>query len=433
MAEIFRRPELISHWSHSLLLEHGNPFAMIGISLILFPKLALGLSGFETGVAVMPLIAGKELPERIANARKLLRTAAVIMSVFLIATSLVTTLLIEPEKFRDGGVANGRAMAYLAHRYMGDAFGSAYDLSTMLILGFAGASAMAGLLNLIPRYLPRFGMAPEWARASRPLVLVFLGVSFAVTLLFHANVDAQGGAYATGVLVLITSAALAVTLNVWKQRLRWGFLFITLVFVYTTVLNMGERPEGIKISAFFIGAIVLTSLVSRAVRSTELRVSGIYLDEKATGLLNDSAGEVMRLIARKPRVETVERLDAVDRTVRFAHNLPIDARVYFVEVERGDASDFQDVLQVTGEQLGRHTVLRARSPVVANAIAAMLIHFENTTGRVPHVYFEWNEGNPIWNLFRFIFLGEGDTAPLTHEVLRRAIPELRHRPVVHVS
>ena len=145
------------------------------------------------------------------------------------------------------------------------------------------------------------------------------------------------------------------------------------------------------------------------------------------------AGEVMRLIARKPRVETVESLDAVDRAVRFAHNLPLDARIYFVEVERGDASEFQDVLQVTGEQLGRHTVLRARSPVVANAIAAMLIHFENTTGRVPHVYFEWNEGNPIWNLFRFIFLGEGDTAPLTHEVLRRAIPELRHRPVVHVS
>jgi hypothetical protein len=432
-SEILRRPELIPHWGNSLLAQHGNPFVMIGVSLILFPKLALGLSGFETGVAVMPLIAGEEVSNRIENARKLLYTAAMIMSVFLIATSLVTTLLIEPAKFRDGGEANGRAMAYLAHRYMGDGFGSIYDLSTILILGFAGASAMAGLLNLIPRYLPRFGMAPEWARASRPLVLVFVGVAFTVTLLFNANVDAQGGAYATGVLVLITSAAVAVTISVWKQRLRWVFLFITVIFVYTTILNMGERPEGIKISAFFIGAIVLTSLVSRAVRSTELRVSGIYLDEKANGLLSESAGEVMRLIARKPRVESVETLDSVDRAVRFAHNLPSDARVYFVEVERGDASDFQDVLQVTGEQLGRHTVLRARSPVVANAIAAMLIHFENTTGRVPHVYFEWNEGNPIWNLFRFIFLGEGDTAPLTHEVLRRAIPELRHRPVVHVS
>jgi hypothetical protein len=431
--EILRRPELIPHWAHNLLIQHGNPLAMIGVSLILFPKLALGLSGFETGVAVMPLIEGKDLPERIENTRKLLRTAALIMSVFLIATSFVTTLLIEPAKFQNGGEANGRAMAYLAHRYMGDAFGSVYDLSTILILGFAGASAMAGLLNLIPRYLPRFGMAPEWARASRPLVLVFVAVAFTITLIFNANVDAQGGAYATGVLVLITSAAIAVTISLWKQRLRWAYLLITVVFVYTTALNMNERPDGIKISAFFIGTIVVTSLFSRAVRSTELRISGIYLDEKATGLINECAGDVMRIIARKPRVETVEALDAVDRAVRFAHNLPPDARLYFVEVERGDASEFRDVLQVTGEQVGNHTILRARSPVVANAIAAMLIHFESTTGSVPHAYFEWNEGNPVWNLFRFLFLGEGDTAPLTHEVLRRAIPDARHRPVVHVS
>ncbi|HEY5084096.1 MAG TPA: hypothetical protein VII48_06220, partial [Rhizomicrobium sp.] len=187
-------PEAFHNWSVAVRVEHPNVLAMIGLSLILFPKLALGLSGFETGVAVMPLIQGKDLEHRIRNTRKLLTTAALIMSVFLMATSIVTTLMIPAADFLEKGPANGRAMAYLAHQYLGNTFGTIYDISTILILAFAGASAMAGLLNLIPRYLPRFGMAPEWARASRPLVLVFMGTAFLVTILFHADVDAQGGA-----------------------------------------------------------------------------------------------------------------------------------------------------------------------------------------------------------------------------------------------
>src|SRR5205814_9941875 len=144
-------------------------------------------------------------------------------------------LLIEPARFRNGGEASGCTLAYIGHKYLGNGFGSFYDVSTILILAFAGASAMAGLLNLIPRYLPRFGMAPEWARASRPLVLVFIAISFMVTIIFRANVDAQGGAYATGVLVLITSGAFAVTISLWKNHLRWPFLLIAVVFVYTTL------------------------------------------------------------------------------------------------------------------------------------------------------------------------------------------------------
>ena len=76
---------------------------------------------------------------------------------------------------------------------------------------------MAGLLNLIPRYLPRYGMAPEWVAYQRPLVLVLLVLDIFVTLAFRASVTAQGGAYATGVLVLMLSAAVAVTVSLWQE------------------------------------------------------------------------------------------------------------------------------------------------------------------------------------------------------------------------
>src|SRR5262249_7649992 len=197
---------------------------LIAGALLVFPKLALGLSGFETGVSVMPLIGGGDADResrpstggvptgRVSNTRKLLLTAATIMSGLLILSSVVTTLLIDPIDYAKAGKASGRAIAFLAHRYLGPAFGTVYDLSTILILGLAGASAMAGLLHLIPRYLPRFGMAPQWAALSRPLVLVLFAVDVVITLIFGASVEAQSGAYATGVLVLILSAAFAVTL-----------------------------------------------------------------------------------------------------------------------------------------------------------------------------------------------------------------------------
>ncbi len=431
LLELTRHPGTFVHWRQALFVQHSNPLATLGLSFILFPKLALGLSGFETGVAVMPLVKGPDLAGRIRNTRKLLATASLIMSVFLIATSFVSTLLIPPKMFLNGGQANGRAIAYLAHLYLGNVFGSLYDLSTILILAFAGASAMAGLLNLIPRYLPRFGMAPEWARALRPLVLVFFTIAVTVTLLFHANVDAQGGAYATGVLVLITSAAFAVTISVWKRLLRWPFLFISLIFVYTTIQNVRERPEGIKIASFFIVSIIATSLFSRAVRSTELRIVGIQFDQQAKEFIAENVRHTVRIVARSPDRE--EDLGAVEREVRSWHSLGKDESIYFFEVERGDASDFEDTLNVHGVTRGKYRVFRAKSPVVANAFAALLIQLEKMTGEVPHAYFRWTEGNPVANLLYFIFFGEGDIAPLAHEVLRRAVQDPERRPVIHVS
>jgi hypothetical protein len=431
--EVLHHPHLVAGWKDAIFAQHPNWLGIAGVCLLLFPRLALGLSGFETGVSVMPLISGENLDARIRNTQKLLVTAAVIMSIFLIATSFVTTILIPPSAFAGGGGANGRALAFLAHQYLGNVFGSIYDISTILILAFAGASAMAGLLNLIPRYLPRFGMAPEWARAARPVVLVFMGVAFFVTISFHANVDAQGGAYATGVLVLITSAAGAVTLSVWNTRARFPFLLVALTFVYTTLMNIWERPEGLKISCFFIFTILFVSFVSRATRSTELRISGVELTPDAADILRAVGDQPVRFVPRRPRPRTPEDFQRIDNLVRTKHGLPPHEKIVFLEVERTDASEFTEHLTVPGKRVGNHCILYARSPIVANSIAALLIHVENMTGSVPHIYFKWKDGNPVANMFRFLFLGEGDAAPLTHEVLRKAVPDIDHRPVVHVS
>ena len=437
--EVVQHPEVFGAWRDALWRSHSNPLTMVGMSIMLFPRLALGLSGFETGVAVMPLVRGDggdpaPRPEgRIRNTRKLLLVAAVIMSVYLIGSSLVTTLLIPTEAFAKGGPADGRALAYLAHHLLGHAFGTVYDVSTVIILWFAGASAMAGLLNLVPRYLPPYGMAPNWARATRPLVLVFTAVAFAVTWMFDADVDAQGGAYATGVLFLMTSASIAVTIAHWRTPKRNMWLAMAAIFVFTTVANIVERPEGIKIASFFILSIIVSSMISRAIRSIELRIDTVRLDPAAHAVLQEVAPDVIRIIAHRPDSREVHEYDEKELQAREDHSLDRGEQLIFLEVDQGDVSDFQGDLEVRGERVGRHRVLRCKSPAVPNAIAALLLYIKDMTRTIPHAYFGWIEGNPVAYAFRYVALGEGDTAPVTREILRQAIRDPLDRPRIHVG
>jgi hypothetical protein len=433
-------PEALAGWKNALKVQYGAPLGMIGAAMLLFPKLALGLSGFETGVLVMPLIKGdktdtpKNPAGRIRNGKKLLLAAAAIMSVMLISSSLITTTLIPEAEFKEGGKANGRALAYLAHEYLGDFFGTVYDLSTISILWFAGSSAMAGLLNVIPRYLPRYGMAPEWARAVRPLTLVLTAICFAVTIFFNADVDAQGGAYATGVLALILSAAIAVAISEWRKgRLRWMYMAIAAVFGYTAGANILEQPEGLKIASSFIVSIIIVSFISRALRSTELRVDKVELNDAARQFIEEAMKGSIRIIANRPDRGDVDEYRLKEKEERWNNHIPASDPVLFFEVRPGDVSDFSGVLRVRGVQIGQYRVFRTRSPAVPNAIAAFLLHARDTTGQIPHVYFGWTEGNPIWYVLKFIFFGEGDTAPVTHEILRQAESDPSRRPAVHVG
>jgi hypothetical protein len=435
-------PQVVSMWKTALVAQHGgNPLMVIAFALLLFPKLALGLSGFETGVAVMPLVKGdpddtEQNPKgRIKNTIKLLRTAAIIMTVLLLSSSFVTTLLIPPEAFARGGPADGRALAYLAHEFLGPVFGTLYDIATVAILWFAGASAMAGLLNLIPRYLPRYGMAPEWARAQRPLVLIITAITILVTVIFKANVDAQGGAYATGVLVLMSSGAVAVATMAWRDRRHpVAFTAIALIFLYTTITNIFERPEGIRIASFFILTIVATSLISRVLRSTELRVRGLEADTAAIAFIQAAAkAGPVRIIANRPDKGTREEYQSKLTDARETHYLPNDDADLFLEVRPSDTSEFSEILVVRGISVNGFRVLRCKSPAVPNAIAGLLLYIRDTTGQIPHAYFGWTEGNPITYLLKFLAFGEGDTAPVTREVLRQAEKDPLRRPRIHVG
>jgi hypothetical protein len=293
---------------------------------------------------------------------------------------------------------------------------------------------MAGLLNIVPRYLPRYGMAPDWTRAVRPLVLVFTAIAFVITIYFHAGVEEQGGAYATGVLALILSAAVAVTLSSWQKRRRGrtaAFGVVALILAYTAVANIIERPDGLKIAFFFVVAIVVTSLISRATRSTELRVSAIELDDRAKSLI-DVPGKI-RIIANEPDARDAQEYADKDHETRRNHHLPPEEPLLFLEVTVEDASEFHSELCVRGEERHGYKILRVEGSTVSNAIAAVLLHIRDETGKLPHVYFHWSEGNPITALLRYLVFGGGDVAPLTREVLRQAEPDDSRRPPVHVG
>ena len=442
LVHIASHPVTVDDWVAAITSTGGGWSGVLRPALLAFPLLVLGLSGFETGVSMMPLVSSKgataeeRLESRVRNTKRLLTVAAVIMSAYLVTSSLVTTLLIPAQQFDEGGSANGRALSYLAHDMLGELFGTAYDISSILILWFAGASALAGLINIVPRYLPAYGMAPAWSFSVRPVVIVFTAISITLTIGFQADVDAQAGAYATGILAMMVSASFAVAVSAVRKKQRRasvGFTVLTLILGYALVANIIEKPDGIVISLFFIVGIIVVSLVSRVTRATELRASRVEFDEKAQAFLQDTVAfdGAINIIAHKVRPGLKSKFAAKEREQRLF--VAQGADVMFLEVELIDPSDFEAVLVVRGVEVGGRRVLRTQSPAVPNAIAAVLLAMRDGSGVVPSAFFQWSEGNPIAHLMRYLILGKGDTAPVTREIIREAEPNPKRRPTIHVS
>jgi hypothetical protein len=113
--------------------------------------------------------------------------------------------------------------------------------------------------------------------------------------------------------------------------------------------------------------------------------------------------------------------------------IPDDAPALFLEVEVSDPSDFSTELHVHGVNIDGYRILRVASPVVPNTLAAILLHLDDTPDICPQCYFAWSEGNPLRHMVKCLLLGQGDTAPITREVLRQAEPDSALRPRIHVG
>ena len=205
------------------------------------------------------------------------------------------------------------------------------------------------------------------------------------------------------------------------------------MFTYTLVVNVIERPDGVKIAAFFIVGLVLVSLASRVWRTLELRVDRVELDDQAQRFIAELGDKPLHILAHHPRGKTAVSYAATEKDQRGDFLIPADEPVLFLEIRIRDSSNFSDVLRVEGAEVEGHRVMRGVATAVPNGIAAFLFHLRDATGKRPNIYFNWSEGNPFLYLIRYILSGQGDIAPVTREVVRQAEPDPERRPAIHAG
>jgi hypothetical protein len=446
-------------WGVEPPLGHGLGWAgAVLVSVLVLPKLALGLSGFEMSMVVVPQVKGDpddplhEPHGRIRNTRKVLIVAALIIAVFLLASSFVACLLIPPAAFMEGGRAADRAIAYLAHdgrlttgdtllSWGGAWFGSLYDTITVLVLVLAGTSVMTALASLLPQFLLRFGMDTKWSQRWGVLLMLFALVNAGVTMFYQAKVSAQRDAYAVAVLVLISCAAGVTVLN--KKQIgnlaagRWrpSLLFFRVVawgFVAQSLVVTIRGFSGLAIALGFILTILALSVISRAMRADELRTIGFSFKDDHSKLLWDTLrlADFPVLVPHRPgRQERVVK----ERQIRRDHQLDPHADIVFLEIEVDDPSNFyQDLLIEVVQEDHCFAIKVGRCVSVAHAIAAIALEMSRYS-KPPGLHFGWSEMNLLTSSWSYFAFGEGNVPGKVRELLLSAEPDPEKCPRVIIG
>ena len=471
---IVRHPEIFYAWRDSLtavsLPDDGGDAgssvyvtaqAWLGMALWSFPQMALGLSGFEMILTVVPQVkggAGSEadvLAGRVRNARKLMVASAAIMAVYLVSAVLVTTLLVPDAALASGGAAEHRALAYVAHGsplvggasggalnpLFGERFGDLFDLSSAAVLCLAGASVTMGLQNLLPHYLHRLGMDVSWAGKVGVIMLLLNAIVLVVTVVFHASPWSQQWAYATSVLVLLAGAALAAAKHLSRRAPRGVkrvllaalFSFAGAFFLVMTGLTVMINQSGLAIALAFVIGILVSSFISRWIRSTELRFEGF---EFADELAGRRWGELCR---SGPKVLAPHRPGLISLAQK-CHDLKHDYRLdpaiplIFIEAELGDPSNFYQKPFMKIERDGELEVIRvSRCVSIAHVLAAICLELCRDGGEPPEIIFGWSHEPPLAANLNFLLLGEGNIPWMVKALVRKAMPPAARQPRILIG
>jgi hypothetical protein len=444
-------PDTFRHWwtetaPEQLAAKSGDPVDLLlplaVMVLVTFPQMALGLSGFELSMTSAPLVRGSPNDDpvrpraRIRNTRFMLAAAAFLMSGFILTSVLVVSLLVPEKELLGEGEASHRALAYLAHGgslaggapgtavnpVFGPWFGSLYDLSTVLILFLAGASATVSLRDMVPHFLTRFGMEATWATRISVILQLFNLVILLVTVVFKASVSTQQWAYATSVLVLLTSATLAAILDVrerWRSTRYWPLVALPFGVIFLFFLSMAGMTiylnrSGLTIALAFVACVLVTAIFSRWLRSKELRFQGFdFADDYSRGRWDSlRALEFQVLVPHRPGLTT---LADKEETTRKQHRLSPEVPLMKIE-----------------EEDGREVIRLSRCASIAHVLAAVCLEFTKV-GCPPEIYFGWSNENPMAANFRFLFLGEGNVPWMVHELILQAEKDRKRQPRVVIG